>query len=89
MKNLPIFKGKDKIFYKNKIKGKINIKTRNKILNIRKGFNHYVSCIKIIEEKYLNEDKNEYLILYENYKNFNSNNLMKLQYFLIQIILSH
>ena len=73
MKNLPIFKGKDKIFYKNKIKGKINIKTRNKILNIRKGFNYFVSCYKIIEEKYLNEDKNEYLILYENYKNFNSN----------------
>ena len=73
MKNLPIFKGKDKIFYKNKIKGKIIINTRNKILNIKKGFNYYASCIKIIEEKYLNEDKNEYLILYENYKNFNSN----------------
>jgi len=73
MKNLPIFKGKDKIFYKNKIKGKINIKTINKILNIRKGFNYFGSCYKIIEEKYLNEDKNEYLILYENYKNFNSN----------------
>jgi hypothetical protein len=66
LENLPIFKGKDKIFYKNKIKGKINIKTRNKIFNIQEDFKNCDSGNKIIEEKYLNEDKNEYLIVYEN-----------------------
>ena len=66
LENLPIFKGKDKTFYKNKVKGKINIKARNKIFNIQKDFKNFDSGNKIIEEKYLNEDKNEYLILFEN-----------------------
>ena len=45
-KNLPIFKGKDKTSYKNKNKGKINIKTRNKIFNIQKILNTLFHVIK-------------------------------------------
>ena len=63
LRNLPIFKGKDETFYNAKLKEKINIKIRNKILNISRDIN--INEIKIIEEKYLNEEKNEYLISYE------------------------
>ena len=63
LRNLPIFEGKDETFYNTKLKEKINIKTINKIFNIAKDIN--VEGFKIIEEKYLNEEKNEYLISYE------------------------
>ena len=63
LRNLPIFEGKDETFYNTKLKEKINIKTINKIFNIAKDIN--VEGLKIIEEKYLNEEKNEYLISYE------------------------
>ena len=63
LRNLPIFEGKDETFYNTKLKEKINIKTINKIFNIAKDIN--VEELKIIEEKYLNEEKNEYLIIYE------------------------
>ena len=63
MRNLPIFEGKDETFYNTKLKERIIIKTTNKIFNIAKDIN--VEQLKIIEEKYLNEEKNEYLVLYE------------------------
>ena len=63
LRNLPIFEGKDETFYNTKLKERIIIKTINKIFNIAKDIN--VEELKIIEEKYLNEEKNEYLILYE------------------------
>ena len=63
LRNLPIFEGKDDTFYNTKLKEKIIIKTINKIFNIAKDIN--INELKIIEEKYLNEEKNEYLISYE------------------------
>ena len=58
-RNLPIFEG-----YQNQnLEGKINIKTKNKIIKIEKEI--LMEELKINEEKYLNEDKNDYLISYK------------------------
>ena len=63
-RNLPIFNGNDDEIYQNFcLKGKIHIKTKNKIINISKE----ILCenLKINEERYLNEEQNEYLFSYE------------------------
>ena len=63
-RNLPIFRGNGDEIYKNfNLKGQIHIKTKNKIINISKE----ILCenLKINEEKYLNEEQNEYLFSYE------------------------
>ena len=59
----PIFEGKEKTFYNGKLKGKIHIKTKNKIFSIKK--NIYIEKLNIAEENYINEEKNEYLISFE------------------------
>ena len=63
-RNLPIFIGKDdKKYANNKLKENIYIKTKNKISTLSKDIN--IFKLKIKEEKYLNEEKNEYYISYE------------------------
>ena len=63
-RNLPIFQGKDnEIFYNSELNGRIDIKTKVEIINIKK--NILMKDLKIIEEKYQNEKKNEYLINYK------------------------
>ena len=62
-RNLPIFKGKSEIYQNEDLKGEINIETKNKIIKIEK--NILMKELKINEEKYLNEDKNNYFISYE------------------------
>ena len=63
-RNLPIFQGKnDEIFENSELSGKINIKTKAEIINIEKKI--LMKDLKIIEEKYLNENKNDYLITYK------------------------
>ena len=85
-RKLPIFARNDNKKYSSKIKEKIFIKTKNKICKLYKDIN--VENIKILEEKYLNEEKTEYFFLeLENlpksyYKDFNT--LRK--YILIQFI---
>ena len=65
-RNLPIFIGKgDERYENNKLKEKIYIKTKNKICAIHKDINDADNELKIIEEKYLNDEKNEYFIHYE------------------------
>ena len=73
-RNLPIFVGSDTIYQNSSIKGKVEIKTKNKICKIEKEI--LSKNLNIIEEKYLNEDKNNYLIKYE------YNNLEKLSTYL-------
>ena len=63
-RNLPIFQGKnDEIYENSELKGKINIMTKNGILNVEK--NILMKNLEIIDEKYLNENKNEYSIIYQ------------------------
>ena len=62
-RNLPIFYGKTSEIQNNDLKGKISICTKNKITKIEK--NILMKELKISEEKYLNHDKNNYLINYE------------------------
>ena len=62
-RNLPIFKGNNSLFQNSEIKGIIELKTQNKINKINKKI--LSEKLKIIEEKYLNENNNEYLIKYE------------------------
>ena len=63
-RNLPIFQGKDKTIYENyDLNGIINIKTKNEIINIDK--NILMKDLKIIEERYQDEKKNDYLIKYQ------------------------
>ena len=62
-RNLPIFKGKSEMYQNQYLEGKINIKTKNKIIKIEKEI--LMNELKINEEKYLNEDKNDYLISYK------------------------
>ena len=70
-RNLPIFAGKSEVFENNDIKGKVEIKVMNKIINIKKNLLN--EKLKIIEERYLNEqDKKEYIIKYE-YNNLEKN----------------
>ena len=79
-RKLPLFFRNDSKKYSSKIKEKIFIKTKNKICRIFKDIN--VENIKILEEKYLNEEKTEYLFFYElekspksYYKDFNSSKI--------------
>ena len=62
-RNLPIFQGKSEEFHNQSLKGTINIQTQNKILKIDK--NILMKELKINEEKYINEEKNNYFISYE------------------------
>ena len=62
-RNLPIFKGKSEIYQNQSLEGKIYIKTKNKIIKIEKEI--LMEELKINEEKYLNEDENNYLISYK------------------------
>ena len=62
-RKLPIFARNDNKKYSSKIKEKIFIKTKNKICKLYKDIN--VENIKILEEKYLNDEKTEYLFFYE------------------------
>ena len=62
-RNLPIFCGKAGEIQNNDLKGKISICTNNKIIKIEK--NILMKELKISEEKYLNDNKNNYLIKYE------------------------
>ena len=61
-KHLPIFQEDDNIYDNKKIKGKITIKTINEITKIKKNLSNDV---EIIEEKYINEKKNEYILIYQ------------------------
>ena len=72
-RNLPIFKGKDDYYQNNELKGKITIEAKNTIIKLEKEI--LMKELNINEEKYLNEDKNKYLISYEikqlpNYNNY-------------------
>ena len=63
-RNLPIFQGKnDEIYQNSELKGKINIISKYEILNVEK--NILMKSLEIIEEKYQNENKNEYSIIYQ------------------------
>ena len=63
-RNLPILVGKDTIYQDSSIKGKVEIKTRNKINHIEKKI--LSEKLNIIEEKYLDEEKkNNYFMKYE------------------------
>ena len=74
-RNLPIFQGKnDEIFENTELKGRINIKATNEIINVEK--NILMKDLEITEEKYQNENKNDYLIKYQikklpNYSRYN------------------
>ena len=60
-KNLPIFQGL--INYHNvNLKGKLEIKTQNKIIDIEKKIE--TKNLEIIEEKYLNNEHTNYIIIY-------------------------
>ena len=71
-RNLPIFSGKDSIFQNSEIKGTVEINTKYIINKIQKKL--LSDNLNIVEEKYLNENKCEYLIKYE-YKNLPTLNL--------------
>ena len=61
-RNLPIFEGL--VYYQNiSLKGKLEIKTQNKIIGVEKQIE--TENLVITEEKYQNEEKNNYLILYQ------------------------
>jgi uncharacterized protein YegL len=63
-RNLPIFVGKDRDFFDNKeLKGKINIHTKNEIYNINNTI--LMKDLKITEQKYENEQKTKYSIIYQ------------------------
>ena len=62
-RNLPIFKGNEIIIQNKSLQGKIIIKAQNKIINIIKELS--MDNIQIIEDKYMNELKNNYLIPYK------------------------
>ena len=77
-RNLPIFQGKDDEIYQNsELKGKVNIMTKNEILNVDK--NILMKNLEIIEEKYQNETKNAFSLIYQikdlpNFSWYNSDN---------------
>ena len=62
-RKLPIFINKESRKFPSKIKETIHITTKNKICSLFKQIN--VKELKILEEKYLNEEKTEYLFCYE------------------------
>ena len=62
-RNLPIFKGGEDIYQNSELKGKIQISAKNEIINIEKKI--LMKNLKITEEKYTNDKKTNYIILYE------------------------
>ena len=62
-RNLPIFKGGEDIYQNSELKGKIQISAKNEIINIEKKI--LMKNLKIAEEKYTNDNKTNYIILYE------------------------
>ena len=62
-RNLPIFKGGEDIYQNSELKGKIQITAKNEIINIEKKI--LMKNLKITEEKYENDKKTKYIILYE------------------------
>ena len=62
-RNLPIFKGGEDIYQNSELKGKIQISVKNEIINIEKKI--LMKNLKITEEKYINDKKTNYIILYE------------------------
>ena len=62
-RNLPIFKGGEDIYQNSELKGKVQIMAKNEIINIEKKI--LMKNLKIVEEKYENEKKTNYIILYE------------------------
>ena len=61
-RNLPIFEGM--VYYQNiSLKGKLEIKSQNKIIRVEKQIG--TENLEITEEKYQNEEQNNYLILYK------------------------
>ena len=74
-RNLPIFKDKDLVQQNSDLKGKVNIITKNKILNVEKKI--LMDNLTITNEKYLDiKSKTNYLIEYEikNLPKFDSEN---------------
>ena len=69
-RNLPIFYGKN-IFPNSNLKGKLQIKTKNNIIKIEKEI--LENKLKIIEEKYLVNEKNKYMIQYQIISDLNKN----------------
>ena len=63
IRNLPIFKGNNSLYQNSAVKGIIEIKTQNEMNKINKKI--LSEKLKIIEEKYINENNKEYLIKYE------------------------
>ena len=64
LRNIPIFTGKDNYIFQNSIiNGKVLICCKNEIINITKVVNSHF--LKILEEKYLNKEKNEYFLIYK------------------------
>ena len=68
--DLPIFKGNDEIFSNSKLIENVHIKTINRISNIEKDISF---PLKIIKEKFLNEEKTEYLISLEKLPDYGTN----------------
>ena len=63
-RNLPIFEGKNSdIFDNTELKGRTNIHSKNEIYNIDKVI--LMKDLKIIEQKYENEQKTNYSIIYQ------------------------
>ena len=62
-RNLPIFKGGEDIYQNSELKGKVQIMAKNEIINIEKKI--LMNNLKITEEKYENDKKTKYIILYE------------------------
>ena len=64
LRNIPIFSGRDNYIFQNSVFiGKIKISCKDEICNIKKLLNN--NHLIILEEKYLNNDKNEYIISYQ------------------------
>ena len=79
---MPILAGNNSIYQNSSIKGKVNIRTKNKINKIKKGF--LSENITIIEEKCLDdENKNNYLIKYE------FNNIRKISIYYLENVTSY
>ena len=66
-RDLPIFCGKDTLFSNSEVKGTVEINTKSKIKKVEKNILSE-DKLNIIEEKFLDENKCDYLIKYE-YKN--------------------
>ena len=62
-RKLPIFLNKESQKFPSKVKETIHITTKNKINILSKEID--IKELKIVEEKYLNEEKTEYLFIYE------------------------